>query len=80
MIVDFFFEGPELPKSINGHSSVTQGSNLIVIGGEQYGEVYPSELYKLTLENKQFEWSEMNVHLKTPREQFVASLIPAKFN
>ena len=67
-----------MPKKLEGHSSVTQGSNLIVIGGSVNGSYssYSSDLYKLTLENNQYRWSEMNVKLKTPRKFFVASLIP----
>ena len=74
----FLFEGPKLPKKLVGHSSVTQGSNLIVIGGsvnDPYGD-YSSDLYKLTLNNNQYRWSEMGVKLETPRRNFVASLIP----
>ena len=55
---------------------MTQGSNLIIIGGNVI-EGYSPHLYRLTLKNKQFEWSEMDVQLKTPRGYFVASLIPA---
>ena len=69
-------EGPNLPKRLQGHSSVTQGSDLIVISGEDGDGIFSSNLYKLSLKNKKFEWSEMNVQLKTPRSQFVTSLIP----
>ena len=64
-----------MPKKLYAHSSVTRGSNLIVIGG--YGDKhYSPNLYKLTFIDKQFKWSEMDVQLKTPRRYFVASLIP----
>ena len=72
----FLFEGPKLPKKLVGHSSVTQGSNLIVIGGAIFGGDYSSDLYKLTVNNNQYRWSEMDVKLKNPRRNFVASLIP----
>ena len=38
-----------------------------------------SDLYKLTLtlRNTKIEWSKMDAKLKTPRGNFVASLIPA---
>ena len=72
----FLFEGPTLPRKLEGHSSVTQGSNLIVIGGAPSNNDYLSDLYKLTLNNNQYSWSEMDVKLKIPRREFVASLIP----
>ena len=77
-----FFEGPKLPKTLYGHECVTQGNEMIVIGGEFFsgGYQYSSDLFKLTLENSQFEWTTMTVKLKTPRIYFVASLIPAQFN
>ena len=64
---------------IRGHSSVTQGFNLIVIGGRStFVESNSSaNLYELTVENNQFKWREMDEKLKTPRRNFVASLIPA---
>ena len=67
-----------MPKKLDGHSSVTQGSNLIVIGGSVNGSDsrYSSDLYKLTVNNNQYRWSEMDVKLKNPRKNFVASLIP----
>ena len=84
MIFTLFFEGPKLPRTLEGHSCVTQGADLIVISGgsateaNTAGEEYrvSSNLYKLKLKNGQFEWSIMNVKLKIPRQQFVASLIP----
>ena len=61
-----------------GHSSVTQGFNLIIIGGySSLNYNYSSNLYELTVENNQFKWREMDEKLKTPRTDFVASLIPA---
>ena len=77
-----FFEGPKLPKALWGHSCVTQGNELIVIGGESNTGGYhiSSDIIKLKLENSQYEWATMNVKLKTPRKYFVASLIPAEFN
>ena len=77
-----FFEGPKLPKKLEGHECVTQGNELIVIGGAFYSGVWQhsSDLFKLKLENSQFEWTTMNVKLNTPRYHFVASLIPVQFN
>ena len=75
------FEGPKLPKKLYGHSCVTQGNELIVIGGGNGGwPYYSSDLFKLKLENGQYEWTTMNVKLNTSRAFFVASLIPAEFN
>ena len=61
---------------------MTQGNELIVIGGhsDTGGWHYSSDLFKLKLENSQFEWTTMNVKLNTPRAYFVASLIPVQFN
>ena len=75
-----FFEGPKLPKTLYGHECVTQGNEMIVIGGYSGGGHYSSDLFKLTLENGQFEWTTMNEKLNTPRRDFVASLIPVQFN
>ena len=52
-----FFEGPKLPKTLYGHSCVTQGNEMIVIGGESDtgGWHYSSDLFKLKLENSQFD-------------------------
>ena len=78
-----FFEGPKLPKELYGHSCVTQGNELIVIGGQSPpggGKHYSSDLIKLKLENSQYEWTTMNAKLNTPRAWFVASLIPVQFN
>ena len=77
-----FFEGPKLPKKLFGHECVTQGNEMIVIGGKFYsgGFHYSSDLFKLKCENGQFEWTTLDVKLKTPRTSFVASLIPVQFN
>ena len=74
------FAGPKLPKTLYGHSCVTQGNEMIVIGGRSSYSDFSSDLFKLKLENGQFEWTTMNVKLNTPRMQFVASLIPVQFN
>ena len=75
------FEGPNLPKTLLGHSSITQGTDLIIIGGEyaidSIHSSYSSSLYKLKRKNGTFEWNEMKAQLKIPRNFFVAFLIPA---
>ena len=70
-----------MPKDLTKHSSITQGNDLIVIGGvtglNNHDEAKSSSLYKLKCKNGTFEWSEMaEAQLKTPRSSFVASLIP----
>ena len=75
-----FFEGPKLSKTLYGHSCVTQGNEMIVIGGESDSGGYSSDLFKLKCENGQFEWTTMTIKLNTPRGFFVASLIPVQFN
>ena len=49
-----FFEGPKLPKTLYGHECVTQGNEMIVIGGysDSGGGHYSSDLFKLKFENK----------------------------
>ena len=74
-----FIEGPELPKKLHGHSSLTLENELIVLGGLSYtgGFHYSSSVYKMSSNNGQFsKWIEMEVQLKTPRAWFVASFIP----
>ena len=77
-----FFEGPKLPKKLYGHECVTQGNEMIIIGGTcgPCGNTLPPDLLKLKLENGQFEWTTMTVKLNTPRRFFVASLILVQFN
>ena len=58
---------------------MTQGNELIVIGGYSRGQS-SDDLFKLTLENGQFEWTTMTIKLNTPKGHFVASLIPVQFN
>ena len=74
----FKISGPALPKALVGHSSLSQGNNLLIIGGQFYsneGQYYDS-ISKLSCNNGQFTWEEMNVKLKTARNWFVADFIP----
>ena len=74
-----FIEGPKLPKTLHGHSSVTLENELIVLGGLSHtgGAHFSSSIYKMTLSNGIFsKWIEMEARLKTPRAWFVASFIP----
>ena len=74
------FTGPALPKTLSGHSSLSQGNDLIVLGGNSYSSTgekqYSSLIFKLTCNNRQFTWKEMDVKLKTARRYFVADFIP----
>ena len=68
-----------MPKTLKGHSSLSQGNDLIVVGGafKRFGvEYYSSSIYKLTCMSGQFTWDEMDVELKTARGWFVADFIP----
>ena len=71
-----FIEGPDLPKTLESHSSLAHENELIVLGGESE-EGYSTSVYKMSCSNGTFSnWTEMEVHLKTPRMDFVASFIP----
>ena len=70
-----------MPKTLWGHTSLSQGYDLIVFGGlsdlySDYSGTYSASIYKLTCNNKQFTWEEMDVKLKTARRFFVADFIP----
>ena len=69
-----------MPKTLYGHSSLSQGNDLIVLGGRSYSSVggyqYSSSIFKLTCNNRQFTWIEMEMKLKTARNRFVADFIP----
>ena len=74
-----FIEGPDLPKLLYGHSSVTLGKELIILGGKHGAclSCYSSSIYKMSCDDGRFSrWIEMEVKLKTPRAWFVASFIP----
>ena len=75
-IVGSFISGPTLPKTLTYHSSLTQGNDLIVIGGDSYTGGYSASIYKLTCISGIFQWEEMEVKLQTARRLFVADLIP----
>ena len=70
--------GPDLPKALYEHSTVTRGNELILLGGgsdKKYGE--SSSVYKMSCNNGQFsKWTDMDVQLKIARSEFVASFIP----
>ena len=65
-----------MPKTLAGHSSLTQGNDLIVLGGYSSPEGYSASIYKLTCISGNFTWEEMDVKLQTARNLFVADFIP----
>ena len=72
----FKISGPALPKALEGHSSLTHGNNLYIVGGYSFSGGYSSSIYKLTCMSGQFTWDEMDIKLKTKRRWFVADFIP----
>ena len=66
-----------MPKSLFGHSSLTQGNDLIVLGGKSAidGNHYSSSVFKLSCKNEQFKWEELEVKLQTGRSRFVVAFI-----
>ena len=71
-----FISGPTLPKTLVYHSSLTQDNDLIVVGGYSSTGGHSSSIFKLTCNNVQFTWEEMDVKLQTARDLFVADFIP----
>ena len=63
-----------------GHSSLTYGNDLIVLGGytaDLSGTHFSSSVFRLSCKNGQFsDWIEMEVKLQRPRSSFLASFIP----
>ena len=78
----YFIAGPELPKPLKGHSSLSLGQDLIVLGGEYdlhppLGDVrYSYSIFKLSCSDGQFHWEELDEKLQTARYSFVADFIP----
>ena len=68
-----------MPKTLWGHSSLSQGKDLIVVGGKYFSDTdyhYSDSIYKLTCTSGQFTWEELDMKLKTARQYFVADFIP----
>ena len=74
-----FILGLALPKALAGHSSLSQGNDLIVVGGQPTTDSYSSSIFKLTCINGKFTWEEMDVKLQTASGWFVADFIPNSF-
>ena len=71
--------GPALPKPLYGHSSLSQGNNLYIVGGLSssiYGYQYSNSIYQLSCNNGEFTWDEIKEKLQTAREYFVADFAP----
>ena len=63
-----------MPKTLGGHSSLSQGNNLYIVGGFDGGK--PSDsIYQLSCNNGKFKWEVMNEKLQTARDNFVADFI-----
>ena len=67
-----------MPMSLVGHSSLTLANEMFVLGGSSGTQwMYYSSVYKMSCNEGIFSnWTELEVHLKTPRAYFVASFIP----
>ena len=79
-----FISGPALPKTLAGHSSVSQGNkksqgnDSFVLGGDSStgGWHLSSSVFKFSCHNGIFQWEELEVKLQTARSSFVADFIP----
>ena len=80
-MLPFKISGPALPKTLYGHSSLTKGNNLYILGGlsssgEWSESSYQLSIYQLSCTNGEFTWEEMNEKLQTARYWFVADFVP----
>ena len=64
-----------MPIPLEGHGMVNYGTDLVVMGGEGFGN-NSSSFYQFSSENGIFKWEKMKPELKIPRDQFVAMTIP----
>ena len=79
-----FISGPALPKTLYGHSSLSQGNyksqgnDSFVLGGYSStgGGHLSSSVFKFSCHNGILQWEEMEVKLQKAREHFVADFIP----
>ena len=55
---------------------VNYGTDLVVMGGYNFGSGNSSSFYQLSVENGIFKWEKMKPELKIPRADFVAMTIP----
>ena len=67
-----------MPTPLAGHSSLTHGNNLLVLGGGFGGfdHLLSASIFKLTCSFGEFTWEEMEEKLQTARKDFVADFIP----
>ena len=65
-----------MPIGLDGHGMVTYGTDLVVMGGINWGSGYQSSFYQFSCENGIFKWEKMKPELKIPRSGFVAMPIP----
>lgn len=74
--------GPNIPfGEISGHSTLSWGDDILVIGGERHEETTDDDflrlIYRLSLSNSVFKWTKVDQELKIGRRAFVALKIPA---
>ena len=75
----YFIQGQKLPTTLEDHSSLSLGNDLIVLGGNTRNnghDHYSAYVFKLSCHNEQFVWTKLDVQLQTPRAGFVASFTP----
>ena len=65
-----------MPKTLAGHSILSQGNDLIVVGGSASFGGNSASIFKLTCISRKFTWKEMDVKLQIARDEFVADFIP----
>ena len=83
LILSWFFivaflkiSGPALPKTLEGHSSLSKGNHLYILGGYSSSGGYSDSIYQLSCNNGEFTWDEMKEKLQTARYDFVADFVP----
>ena len=80
------FAGNSLPKELQGHAIVSIGDDIVVIGGFNYYDYdydyYDDNnynLYKLSCQNGNCQWTTLPQRLKSARSFMVAMAIPDDF-
>ena len=68
-----------MPKPLYGHSIVSIGGDIIVIGGADSNEKAQSDLYKFSCNNGDCQWTNLEQKLQNPRRGMVAMVVPDDF-
>jgi hypothetical protein len=72
--------GPELPKTLAGHSMVEIHGDVFTFGGFYNGvDGYNSAIYRFTCSSGICSWSTINQELKVARSNIVAIPVPDIF-